>query len=96
MVEPVSNQDIDQLLKQKKQLIMKKKQEEEEIKAKIEQESLNKQMKNVNLSSSLLEEEKKGSDDIDLIIGDTSALKRFESTSSSTEERKELGIRQIS
>ena len=42
------------------------------------------------------EEEKKGSDDIDLIIGDTSALKRFESTSSSTEERKELGIRQIS
>jgi hypothetical protein len=40
VVEPVSNQDIDQLLKQKKQLIMKKKQEEEEIKAKIEQESL--------------------------------------------------------
>ena len=36
----MSNQDIDQLLKQKKQLIMKKKQEEEDIKAKIEQESL--------------------------------------------------------
>jgi hypothetical protein len=60
VVEPVSNQDIDQLLKQKKQLILKKKQEEVEIKAKIEQESLIKQMKNVNLSSSLSEEEKKG------------------------------------
>ena len=52
-------------------------------------------MKNVTLGSAASEEEKKGSDEIDLIIGDTSALKRFESTSS-TEERKELGIRQIS
>jgi len=35
-VEPVSNQDIDSLLKQKRLAILKKKQEEQEIKAKID------------------------------------------------------------
>ena len=51
-------------------------------------------MKDVTLESFKSEESKGGIDEIDLIIGDTSALKRIESTSS--EERKELGIRQIS
>ena len=82
MIEPVTNQDIDSLLKQKRTAILKKKQEEQELKAKIDQELLVRQMKDVTLGSSISEESKGGMDEVDLIIGDTSALKRIESSSS--------------
>jgi len=39
-------------------------------------------MKDVTLGSSISEESKGGMDEVDLIIGDTSALKRIESSSS--------------
>ncbi len=44
------------------------------------------------LSATQSEEEKKGSDEIDIIIGDTTALRKIESTTSSDL----IGIRQIS
>jgi hypothetical protein len=50
-------------------------------------------MKDVTLASSFSEESKGAIDEVDLIIGDTSALKRIESSS---EERKEMGIRLVS
>jgi|LauGreDrversion4_2_1035121.scaffolds.fasta_scaffold121420_1 hypothetical protein len=52
-------------------------------------------MKDISLDSgSLKKEESKAIDEIDLIIGDASSLKKVDSSAS--EERKELGVRQIS